>query len=69
MNVMNCQKLHIQNHEMHVWYSQMHVQIKYFLAHLQDLIPTLAGIKYICNRVQMNIQIFGLIFVLPLCRY
>ena len=27
--------------------SQMHVQIKHSLAHLQDLIPTLAGIKYI----------------------
>ena len=27
--------------------SQMHVQIKHSLAHLQDLIPTLAGIKYV----------------------
>ena len=26
--------------------NQMHVQIKHSLAHLQDLIPTLAGIKY-----------------------
>ena len=26
--------------------SQMHVQIKYSLVHPQDLIPTLAGIKY-----------------------
>ena len=29
--------------------SQMHVQIKHSLAHLQDLIPTLAGIKYKCR--------------------
>ena len=27
----------------------MHVQIKHSLAHLKDLIPTLAGIKYISN--------------------
>ena len=27
--------------------SQMHVQIKHSLAHLQDLIPTLASIKHI----------------------
>ena len=26
--------------------SQMHVQIKHSLAHLQNLIPTLAGIKW-----------------------
>ena len=29
--------------------SQMHVQIKRFLAYLQDLIPTLANIKYISD--------------------
>ena len=29
--------------------SQMHVQIKHSLAHLEDLIPTLAGIKYKCK--------------------
>ena len=29
--------------------SQMHVQIKHSLAHLQDIIPTLAGIKYKCK--------------------
>ena len=27
--------------------SKMHVQIKHSLAHLQDLIPTLAGLFYI----------------------
>ena len=27
--------------------SQTHIQIKHFLAHLQDLIPTLAGRRYI----------------------
>ena len=32
--------------------SQMHAQIKYSLAHLQDLIPTLASIKYICKTHQ-----------------
>ena len=29
--------------------SQMHVQMKHFLAHLQDSIPTLAGIIYISS--------------------
>ena len=29
---------------------KMHVQIKHFLANLQDLIPTLAGMKYISNK-------------------
>ena len=28
-------------------HSTMYVQINYSLAHLQDLIPTLAGVKYI----------------------
>ena len=31
---------------------QMHVQIKHSLAHLQDLIPTLADIKYKCKTHQ-----------------
>ena len=29
--------------------TQLHVQIKNSLAHLQDLISALAGIKYICK--------------------
>ena len=32
--------------------TQLHVQIKHSLAHLQDLIPTLAGIKCICKTYQ-----------------
>ena len=34
--------------------SQMHVQIKHSLAHLQDLIPTLAGIKYLSNNTSQS---------------
>ena len=34
--------------------SQMHVQIKHSLEHVQDLIPTLAGIKYICDWLSEN---------------
>ena len=34
--------------------SQMHVQIKHSLAHLQDLIPTLAGIKYISDNISQS---------------
>ena len=30
---------------------QMHVQIKHSLTHLQDLIPALAGIKYVYARL------------------
>ena len=30
--------------------SQMYVQIKHSLAHLQDLIPTLAGRRYIAKQ-------------------
>ena len=29
----------------------MHVQIKHSLVHIQDLIPTLAGIKYISDNI------------------
>ena len=32
----------------------MHVQIKHSLAHLQDLIPTLAGIKYISDNTSQS---------------
>ena len=32
--------------------SQMHAQIKHSLAHLQDLIPTLADMKYKCKTRQ-----------------
>ena len=32
--------------------NQMHVQIKHSVAHLQDFIPTLAGIKYISNNTR-----------------
>ena len=32
--------------------SQMHVQIKHSVVHLQDLIPNLGGIKYKCRTLQ-----------------
>ena len=34
--------------------SQMHVQIKHSLVHPQDLIHTLAGIKYISNNTNQS---------------
>ena len=34
--------------------SQMHVQIQHSLAHLEDLSPTLAGIKYISNNTSQS---------------
>ena len=34
--------------------SQMHVQMKYSLAHLQDLIPTLAGMKHIIDNISQS---------------
>ena len=34
--------------------AQMHVQIRHSLAHLQDLIPTLAGIKHISDNTSQS---------------
>ena len=34
--------------------NQTHVQMKHSLAHLQDLIPTLAGIKHIINNTSQS---------------
>ena len=37
--------------------SQIHVQIKHSLAYLQDLVPTLAGIKYIRKHTPAEVSI------------
>ena len=46
--------------------SQMHVQIKHSLAHLQDLMSTLDGIKYICKTHQPK-QGFNLVDEIQSC--
>ena len=41
----------------------MHVQIKHSLAHLQDLIPTLADIKYISDNTNLVDVLENALFV------
>ena len=59
----------LQNYQLAIWYvpimhqpitvssntcSQMNLQIKHSLTHLQDLILTFAGIKYICKHTSQS---------------